>query len=200
MAGIDLTFTNLFRLTAALSPLLVGFFMIMLSVLNQNLKGIVYLAGALLAMTINIPIQNLVRSQPLNPDNQPLTCQLISPSFLSTYNSPSMSSLFLAFTFAYLLMPMRFNNQMNYGVVSVLMLLIILDGSVRVQIGCVPVSGVLLGCVLGFIFGLLWYSVLAEAGATNLLYYNEMESDAVRCSRPSKQTFKCKVYKKGSTT
>lgn len=198
MAGIELTFTNLFRLTAALSPLLVGFFMVMLSVINQNIKGIVYLAGVLLAMTINIPVQNLVRSVPSG--EQPLTCQLISPSFLSNYNSPSMSSLFLAFTFAYLLMPMRFNNQMNYGVVSVLLLLILLDGSVRVEVGCTPVSGVLLGCVLGFMFGLLWYTILAESGATNLLYYNEMESNGVRCSRPSKQTFKCKVYKKGSTT
>jgi hypothetical protein len=35
------------------------------------------------------------------------------------------------------------------------------------------------------------------SGYDSLLYFDELESNNVTCSRPSKQTFKCSVYKNG---
>jgi len=34
-------------------------------------------------------------------------------------------------------------------------------------------------------------------GADEVLYFDEMESNAVKCEKPSSQTFKCSVYKNG---
>ena len=112
MAAIQLTLSNAIRLIAALAPLLLGSFMLLLSVFNQNAKGLVYLAGVILASVINIFLMNMLKNEK-DPDAA-MTCNLVELPFVSNYNSPSGSALFVAFTFGYLFMPMKYNNNMNY--------------------------------------------------------------------------------------
>ena len=195
MAGIELTLSNVLQLMAALSPILIAFFMLMLSFMNQNLKGVVFIAGAVLATFLNHFLQNMMKSE-VNPEAS-LSCNIINIPFLTRYNSPSTSSLFLAFTFAYLFLPMKYNNQMNYAVIAALMGMFTLDAASKVTNKCTTVGGAVLGALAGFVLGTMWYTVFHVAGADELLYFDEMDSNAVRCEKPSKQTFKCSVYKNG---
>lgn len=195
MAGIRLDFSNILQLTSALSPLLIGFFMVMLSILNQNVKGIIFIAGALLATVINIFLMNIIKS-PIDP-NASMTCNLVELPFLMKYNSPAPTSLFIAFTFAYLFLPMNFNQQMNYPVIAVLMCLFFADAITKVFNKCATLSGTIFGGLIGFILGALWYTLFHSLGYDDLLYFDEMESNNVVCKKPSKQTFKCSVYKNG---
>lgn len=192
---IDLTFSNIAQLIAILTPILIAFFMLMLSAMNQNFKGLVFIAGAILALLINIPVMTSIGSNKF--DNESFTCNIIDIPLLTKYNNPSSSSVFIAFTFAYLLLPMANNKHMNYPIIISLLLLFALDGTSRVANRCTPVLGVILGGLFGFIMGGAWYLVFKITGANELLYFNEMDSNAVRCDRPSKQTFKCSVYKNG---
>ena len=61
--GIELSMSNIMQLMSALTPVLISFFMLMLSFMNQNVKGIVFIAGALLATFLNIPIKNVIKSE-----------------------------------------------------------------------------------------------------------------------------------------
>ena len=61
MAGIELSLSNVLQLMAALSPILIAFFMLMLSFMNQNMKGIVFIAGAVLATFLNHFLQNMMK-------------------------------------------------------------------------------------------------------------------------------------------
>ena len=195
MAGIELTFSNILQLISVLSPILIAFFMIMLSFMNQNVKGLVFIAGALLASFLNIPLMNTIKS-PVNNDAS-LSCNLIEIPYLNAYNSPSPTSLFIAFTFEYLFLPMMYNNQMNYGVISALLCLFALDSVSKVTNKCTTVGGAVLGALVGFMFGSIWYTIFHMVGADEVLYFDEMESNAVKCEKPSSQTFKCSVYKNG---
>lgn len=195
MAGIQLSFSNMIQLVSALSPLLVGSFFIMLSLLNQNVKGIVYLAGAVLATVLNIFVMNQIGS-PVAPDASML-CNLVELPYLTKFNSPSPSALFIAFTFAYVFLPMRYNDQMNYPVIITLLCLLALDSLSKIKGKCTTAGGSVLGALLGFVFGALWYSLFHGMGYDSLLYFDEMDSNNVVCSKPSKQTFKCSVYKNG---
>lgn len=195
MAGIQLSFSNMIQLVSALAPLLVGSFFIMLSLLNQNVKGIVYLAGAVLATVLNIFVMNQIGS-PVAPDASML-CNLVELPYLTKFNSPSPSALFIAFTFAYVFLPMRYNNQMNYPVIITLLCLLALDSLSKIKGKCTTAGGSVLGSLLGFVFGALWYSLFHGMGYDSLLYFDEMDSNNVVCSKPSKQTFKCSVYKNG---
>lgn len=195
MAGIELTISNLIYVISALSPLLIGFFMIMLTIVNQNIKGIIYLAGVLITTILNIFLMNAFQDK--IPDDAPLTCNIIELPFISQFQTPSPTSLFLAFTFIYLLLPMINHSTINYAVIATLCGLIAIDSVARVSNKCTSPLGVVLGIVVGLLGGAGWYYMFHGLGYDELLYYDEMQSNAVVCSKPKKQTFKCAVYKNG---
>lgn len=197
MPGIEVTITNIFQFGAFISPFLLGFFLILSSIFNQDLKGFVYLAGVLLSSIINILLKNVIRS-PIAADAEPI-CSLVKFDLLSdqNFNSPNVSSSFLAFTLAYLLLPMFYNNQMNYIVLVFLISLFVLDTITKLSNRCTDLTGVFVGALVGFIMGSIWFSLFLSGGQTSLLYFNELVSNNVVCSRPSQQTFKCSVYKGG---
>jgi|TARA_Y100000768_G_scaffold387947_1_gene381129 hypothetical protein len=193
--AIQLTFSNIMQLFSLIAPLLLGFFLVMLSLFNQSLKGFVYLGGVLIALVINIPIMNRIQSK-IDP-NSPIICNIIELPFLHRYNSPSPSTLFIGFTLAYLFLPMKYNNQINYILIAALLCLLALDCVTKVTNKCTSSGGALLGALLGFILGSIWYTLFHMAGYDSLLYFEELQSNNVICSRPAKQTFKCSVYKNG---
>jgi hypothetical protein len=194
--AIKLTLSNMLQLFSAMSPLLLGFFLVMSSLFNQNIKGIVYLAGVLIASIINIFIMNQIQS-PVSPDAS-VSCNLVDIPYLTQFNSPAPTSLFIAFTIAYLLLPMYYNKQMNYVVVAALLCLLVLDAVTKVNNKCTTSGGTILGTLVGLVLGAIWYTLFHFSGYDSLLYFDELQSNRVMCSKPSKQTFKCSVYKNGS--
>jgi hypothetical protein len=192
---MELTLTNIFQFASALSPLLLGFFLLMTSVFNQNIRGIVYLAGVLIACVINLVLMGVIRSR--RDVNAAALCDLVSLPFVNGYNSPSLSSLFIAFTIAYLVLPMTYNDNMNYGVLAVLLGLFVMNAISRVTNRCTTTIGIFLGALVGLVLGGLWYTLFHSTGHDSLLFFNEVSSNNVVCSRPAKQTFKCSVYKNG---
>lgn len=194
--AIQLTLTNMLQLFSAMSPLLLGFFLVMSSLFNQNLKGIVYLAGVLIASVINIFLMNQIGSK-IDP-NASLSCNLIDLPFLKDFNSPAPTSLFIAFTIAYLVLPMYYNNQINYVVLATLLCLLALDAVTKINNKCTTSSGSILGTLVGFVLGATWYTLFHQSGYDSLLYFDELSSNNVMCSKPSKQTFRCSVYKGGN--
>ena len=190
-----LTFDGITTLVSALSPILITFFLLMLTCMNQNFKGLIFITGILFSLLFNLLIMRVVGS-PKDPDAS-ATCSLAELPILGDFNSPSSSSLFIAFTFTYLFIPMIYNNQMNYPVIILLLGLFAVDSFMRVKHKCTNTIGVFLGWFVGILCGSLWFTILHSSGADNLLYFNELGSNSVRCDKPSSQTFKCSVYKNG---
>lgn len=193
--AIELTVSNVLQFFSFISPTLLVFFLFMSSLFNQNLKGLVYLAGILIASIINILFMNLVGSE--RDDNEAFSCSVFDIPAVSRFNSPYPSSLILAFTTAYLTLPMRYNKQMNYAVLIFLLCLLGVDILTKVQNKCTTYGGSILGALIGFLLGAVWYILFNASGYASLLYFDELRSDNVICSRPTKQTFKCSVFKNG---
>jgi hypothetical protein len=195
--ALQMTFANIMDLFATLAPFLLGFFLVMASVFAQNIKGIVYIGGVLIASLLNMPIMSLVGSH-IDPD-APLKCQMFDTTsmLVSGYNAPSPSTLFVAFTAAYLILPMIFNGHMNYAILATLLVLLCLDMVTKVMSRCTTVAGAIMGAIVGFVFAAAWYAIFEAAGLSSLMYFNEINSNRVLCKKPSKSTFKCAVYKNG---
>lgn len=193
--GMQLTPTNLIQFIGSLAPLMVGFFLLSASVLNKNIKGLIYLAGVMLSFVLNAVMMNIIRSPVSKMASS--ACSIIEwPFSLTAFNSPSWNSVFLAFTLAYMYLPMAFGGSMNYGVLIGLFALIGLDAAAKLANECTTNLGVILGIVFGLLLGGLWYSVIKASGNPQLLYFEEV-SNGQTCSRPSNQKFKCSVYKNG---
>ena len=43
MASIEISATNVFKFLSLMTPFLLGFFLVLTSVINQDIKGIIYL-------------------------------------------------------------------------------------------------------------------------------------------------------------
>lgn len=192
------TIQNGFRLFSALSPLLLGFFLIVGSIFNNDIKGLVYLGGVLIASGLNLLLNNLFASE-IPENNIPPYCNLVTFNWGDSLREdiPAYNSLFISFTIAYLLLPMVLTEQYNIMVVIFLFSLLFIDGITRILKGCASKLGVFLGIMFGTLLGFGWSSLFYYTGHGDLLYFNEIISNKVVCNRPEKQTFKCALYKNG---
>lgn len=194
--AMQLNFSNMLQFFAAISPIILAFFLVMISIFNSDVKGLVYLGGILIASLINLFILNTlkVKSETLISPS----CNLFEfPFNLNEYVSPAFNSMFISFTLAYLVMPMKYISSINYPVLITITSLLILDGATKIMGGCTTYGGVLLGSLIGFILGLLYFISLYSTDHADLLFFNAEPSNNVICSRPKKQQFKCVVYKNG---
>ena len=191
---MQLNFSNLLQFFAAISPILLAFCLVMISIFNSDIKGMVYLGGILIASLINLLILNSLKIKSKSPP--PPYCNLIEfPFNLNEYVCPAFNSMFIAFTLAYLYMPMQYISGINYPVLIFITSLLVLDAGTKLAGGCTTFGGIMLGSLIGFVLGLLWFIAFYSTGHEDLLYFNAEPSNNVICSRPKKQTFRCFVYK-----
>lgn len=204
MSSFELSATNVFKFASLMTPFLIGFFLVLTSIINQDLKGVIYLMGSMLASIINAFFMNLIKS-PRSADSSPF-CNVFSFPFSNAtnaeahYDSPSMTSMFISFTIAYLCLPMIYNapQTINYALISVLAILYVIDVFTQSSNKCNSIGASLLGTLVGFLLGAGWYGLIKSSGYDSLLYYSDFISNNAVCKRPRKQYFKCDVYKNGT--
>ncbi len=193
--AIQLSITNVFRFISYITPVLLIFFMIMISVFNQDVKGLIYLGGVLITIFITVAVKNMIKHP---SDNPAYTCELFDfPGNASDYTVPSLNSVLIAFTFSYLFKPMQDYSQYNYSIIISILILFVIDAVTKLTNNCTPPLGVIAGGLIGYVLGIIYYSLLKGTGNQKLLYLNELQSNNVVCSKPSEQQFKCAVYKNG---
>lgn len=193
--AIALTLPNILQFFSFIAPTLLIFFLFMTSLFNQNLKGLVYIAGVLISSIANVVLMNMIGSERSNDES--FSCSMFDIPYVSKYNSPFPTTLIIGFTIAYLVLPMKYNNQMNYVLLAFLLILLVIDILTKVQNKCTTYPGALLGGLVGGLSGLIWYGLFSLSGYKSLLFFDELQSNSVLCSKPTKQTFKCSVYKNG---
>lgn len=102
----------------------------------------------------------------------------------------------ISYTMWYVCLPMFLINNINWGVFSFFMFTLVFSWALNKECvaGCMNavITNVICGGLLGTLFSLGIYTY-----ANSLSLINESSSNAEVCTAPSKQTFKCKVYKNG---
>ena len=194
--AMQLNFSNMLQFFSTISPILLAFFLVMISLFNTDIKGLVYLGGILIASVINLFIMNTLK---VKSDKIPSpACNLMDfPLNLNEYISPAFNTMFISFTLMYLYLPMQYISSINYPVLIFICGLLVLDAVTKISRGCTNFSGIALGFLVGSILGIVYFISLWKTGHDDLLFFNAEPSNNVICSRPKKQTFKCFVYKNG---
>ena len=86
---------------------------------------------------------------------------------------------------------------MNFPLIIIFLLFWILDCIIKYNNKCASIPGIVMGTILGIMFGVCWFLIIQSTGQTGLLYYDDLVSNKIACSRPTEQKFKCQVYKNG---
>ena len=193
---LQLTFSNIVQLFSIFAPLFLGTFLVLVSVFNQNIKGLIYLGGVLIASVINYVVSMTIGSEPVPGEGS--ICNLVEfPLIPNRYNVPNYNSMFIAFTLMYILLPMLTNNQINMWIVGTIVSIFAIDAYVKLQYSCTVPRGITIGGIVGAALGSLWYFLFKFTDMQSLLFFNDLTSNNVVCNRPKTQTFKCSVYKNG---
>jgi hypothetical protein len=115
------------------------------------------------------------------------------------FSSIPLGNNLLTFTLFYLVYAMHEYNIVSKNVPTIFFLssLIFFNTIWNLNKNCYTLSALLLSIVIGGGAGWLWGKIIKDGfKASNLLYFTGIENSN-HCSRPTRQTFKCKVYKNG---
>ena len=191
--GLPPTVPTFFNFFSMLSPFVLIFMLVLISIINSNIKGIIYLCGVLFLFGFVVMLQQTLRHVlPHTPDK---TCKLFDFP-IEFYSVPSFNSALFMFTITYIFIPMLTYNVINFPLIMVLFGLYAIDCVTKNVNNCTTPIGIILGSIIGGLCGFFWYYII-KSSDSKLLYYDDFVSNKVACSRPTEQKFKCSVYKNG---
>ena len=179
----------MFNVISLMAPYLVPTYLIMGSMINQDIKAFLYLA----CLTLNVLITTYIGKNISDTEEVPNTqtiCQFGPLSGLTSMvlgdasSSLSITSSIIGFTLVYLLVPMLFANKMNYGIFAVFGSLLTINGYAQIAHSCVDATGVLLGTLVGALIGSFFVIILSGNETFKLMLYG---------SETSKKSGKCKI-------
>jgi len=178
------------QLLTLVTPYFIVFFFVLLSILNSNIKGFVYLFGLIIVYSI---ISVFKETLPSNPQSNQIC------SIFGNYhgNSPSFITALYTYTFIYMLLPMTINNTFNIPLLILLLVMIFIDYLIRsTYFGCIDYRHIIMGGLVGSFVSFLWTYSIKQSGQPGLLFYDEILSNKETCTKNSGK-FKCKLYKGG---
>jgi hypothetical protein len=188
--GTSFNLIDVLSAITMISPFLLAFLMVMISIINSNIKGFIYLLGLIILFVIVLLFQNTLQV----PMSTNKICNLFS---ISKFSVPSFNSALYLYTIAYTFLPMINMGMINFPLIIIFLLFYVSDSIIKYKNKCASLLGIVMGSILGLFFGISWFLLIRSSGQKGLLYYDDLVSNKIACSRPTKQNFKCQVYKNG---
>jgi hypothetical protein len=186
--------TNILIYTVLLSPVILAISVIFISFAYSNYKGIIYLGFLIALFLLRTFIYNLNYWDDSNSNAFAPICKNIE---FSQYGNTSLSGFVFGFTIIYILFPMIYSSEINISVTTGLLFFFFADCFTRGNLGCINWGGYVLNFLIGIVLGCIIISLMYAGDSGRFLFFNEFSTNTDVCSMPSKQTFKCAVYKNG---
>jgi len=196
---MDLNIVSITYLFLRLAPFVLVSFFSLSSLLNQDFKGLVYLAGLIFACFNTLIFGNVLTFIPkISSDQRPEICNMISFNNQGEISKLPLGQTVFGFTFFYLLFPMIKNKYIKQNIPTLIFFpaLILFDLVWNIQNSCYTFWQLLASLALGCGFGSLWAYLIGKTNNPSLQYLVGSTNTEV-CNKPSNQTFQCKVYKNG---
>ena len=193
---MELNIINLLYLFFRLAPFIIVSFFTMSSIINQDIKGVIYIIGLIATCFLKIIIGNVMpisggdvagEDKLVNP-----VCNLISLGDNVTFSKVPLGQTILMFTFFYFVYVIAIHNLALTNIPTLVFFpsLIIADMWWNLKNNCYGLLSILVASIIGGGCGVAWSAIIDGYGQPSMMYYN-VGSNANVCSRPSKQLFKC---------
>jgi hypothetical protein len=185
---------NIIVFLSFFSPIILATSITGMSFIFQNFKGLIYLGFLIGCCVVRSYVYNMSGANPIVNDNT--ICTSIQ---YSKYGNPTFSAFVFAFTIMYLSIPMFNNGSINFWVFISLIVYFFMDILIKIYKNCViKMSDLFLNVLLGAASAALIVTLMYTGGSGKYLFFNEVSSDKEMCYQPSKQNFKCLMYKDGT--
>lgn len=195
---VELNIVSLLYIAFRLAPFILVSFFSLVSVFNQDLKGVIYLVGLLVASGIAILIGNTFQfamPDQLNTlyEDTTRTCNLLTLTKGGPLSNLPLSQVVFAYTFgylAYIIAKYKLASQ-NIPTLIVFPLLIVADWFWMSANRCASTMAILLATIVGGGAGVAWASLIDSMKLSKYMYFNGLSTKET-CSLSAKQSFKCR--------
>lgn len=195
---MEINITKALYLFLRLSPFIVVCYFTLMSIFNQDIKGLIYLAGLMFTCALAVGL-NKFFSTDITVAAMNMECKITS---LGT-NDDSLSTiplgiLTLAYTFFYLLYIIITYNMVNKNIpiLVIFPILIITEMSFQLKYKCTQNASLLaISLILGSFCGWVWGTIIDSTGHTDLQVFNGISTRQV-CDRPSATKYRCRIVKR----
>ena len=196
---MELNIINIIYLFFRFAPFIIVSYFTLESIFNQDLKGVVYLIGLLVASVMTILIGNMMGQTDerliANPKCTTLTIGNNQP--ISTL---PLSQTVFGYTLSYLSYFIGVNNLATQNIPTFIIfpLIILADMMWNTANSCSTNPKLLVALIVGVLVGVLWAMLIDSTGMVNLTYFSGVSNKAV-CSQPSRSMYRCRTVKKNAT-
>jgi hypothetical protein len=185
-----------------LAPFIIVSYFTLQSLFNQDLKGVIYLIGLLVATIVVVLLGNILKSFSPPKGLMPTDYSKIRCTQLTLGNSQPISVLPLSqtvfgYTLSYLAYFISINNLQTQNIATFIVfpILIIADMMWSTNNLCSSPKYLLISLILGALMGTIWAMIIDATNAPNLAYMSGISNKDV-CSKPTKSLYKCRPIKK----
>ena len=199
---------NLLYLFFRMAPFIIVSYFTLQSVFNQDLKGLIYLVGLLVASVVTILIGNILpqedKSLISNDKNFRLSnakCNQLTLGADQPISRLPLSQTVFGYTLAYLSYFISVNSlqTQNIPMFIIFPIVILADIFWNVNNGCSSNIMLLSALILGGLVGALWAMIIDSTKMANLTYFSGISNTDV-CSQPSKSMYRCSTVSTATST
>ena len=203
-----MTEISVFAALSFYSPLILMISILLFSIFSSaTYKGLFYIfclfcASALRFAALYVTKGDSIFVSNINPSEASINICNTGVFFPTT--NYTFSTFILVLSLTYFVMPMivisqqNKTNTINYMVILFFVSYICYDIGMKKFYKCIDFSSQMLAEIFSaLMIGIIIVMTLISTGNTSILFINELTSNKEVCTRPSKQQFKCSLYKNG---
>ena len=199
---MDLNIINIMYMFFRLAPFIIASYFTLQSLFNQDLKGVIYLIGLIVASVITVVLGGVLKkfSPPkglMPTDYSRIRCTQLTLGNTQPVSILPLSQTVFGYTLAYLTYFISINNLQTQNIATFIMfpLVIISDMIWSTSNMCSNPKYLLISLIIGAIIGTLWAMIIESTNMPNLAYMSGIANKDV-CSKPSKSLYKCRSVAK----
>jgi len=191
--AVELNLTNIFYTSYRLSPFILVSFFILSSLLNQDFKGLIYLAGLLFACFLSAVVgkYNMFNDTTGKPPAADI-CNTLTLTTGEPFSKLPLSITIFTYTFGFLLYIIAYNGLAIDNIFTIILfsLLIIVDWTWNITFNCNNHMRLVASFLIGAGIGVGWSAVIVSTNQVALQYFNGLSNKEV-CSINKKVKFRC---------
>jgi hypothetical protein len=188
----ELNLTNIFYTAYRLSPFILVSFFTLSSVLNQDLKGIIYLAGLLIACFTSVIVGKFNIFTNVSTTPEVTICKTLNLTNGEPFSNLPLSMTVFTYTFGYLLYIIGLYGLASDNIMTIIFfsIIIIADWSWNIFFSCNTHTRLLGAFLVGSAIGISWSAIIASTKQVSLQYFNGISNKEV-CSLNKNVKFRC---------
>jgi len=200
---MELNIINIVYLFFRLAPFIIVSYFTLQSIFNQDLKGLIYLVGLLVATIATITIgailpyknEDLISSTANAPSKA--KCNTLTLGAGAPISKLPLSQTVFGYTLAYLSYFIGVNNLQTQNIPTFILfpIIVLADAFWNVMNGCSSIILLVTALIIGGLIGTLWAMIIDSTKMANLTYFSGISNTDV-CSKPTRNLYRCRSVKK----